>query len=71
MDKNSTVNATVATPYTVSDAARITGVSYHAIWRLCARGQLRHTRLGRKILIPARVVHDILDGRWRPDEGAL
>ena len=49
-------------PYTVSEAAELLRCSTHHIYRRCEDGSLQHTRLGRKILIPSRVVHALLEG---------
>lgn len=51
-----------ARPYTISRAAQAIGCSAHHLYRLIQRGEIDHVRLGRKILIPARVVEAILDG---------
>ena len=49
-------------PYTVSEAARAIGVSRHHLYRMVKKRELECIRLGRKMLIPARVVFRILDG---------
>ena len=49
-------------PYTVAEAAQMLRCSTHHIYRRCEDGTLQHTRLGRKILIPSRVVHALLEG---------
>ena len=49
-------------PYTVNEAAKVLRCSTHHIYRRCEDGSLPHTRLGRKILIPSRIVHVLLEG---------
>jgi excisionase family DNA binding protein len=46
---------------TVPEAAEELGVSANHLYNLCARGEIEHRRLGRRVLIP-RVVIDALTG---------
>lgn len=46
--------------YSVTDVARIFGVTPSHVWRLCQRGDLPSIRLGSRILIPRDVVDRIL-----------
>ncbi|MFM8594308.1 MAG: helix-turn-helix domain-containing protein, partial [Chloroflexota bacterium] len=47
--------------YTMAEAARLKGVSYHTVSRAVRRGKLPATRLGRMALITAEDLRD-----WRP-----
>jgi excisionase family DNA binding protein len=51
------------TPYTIRKAADALGCSEQHLYRLAKRGELPHTRLGRKVLIPSRVVEALLEGK--------
>jgi excisionase family DNA binding protein len=46
--------------WTVSEAAEQLGVSRAHAYELVARGQLRHVRLGRRIVIPRRAIDQLL-----------
>lgn len=46
--------------YSVTDVARIFGVTPSHVWRLCQRGELPSIRLGSRILIPRDAVDRIL-----------
>jgi excisionase family DNA binding protein len=47
--------------YTMAEAARLKGVSYHTVSRAVRRGKLPATRLGRMALITSEDLRD-----WRP-----
>ena len=49
--------------WTVSEAAVLLGVSQAHAYELVARGQLRHVRLGRRVVIPKRAVDELLEAR--------
>lgn len=49
-------------PYTLKQAAQEMGVSYQHLWRLVRRGEVPHSKLGSKVLIPSRVVQAIQEG---------
>ncbi len=49
-------------PYTLKETSSATGVSYAHLRRLCLAGKLPHTRLGKKYLIPSRIVDALLNG---------
>jgi excisionase family DNA binding protein len=49
--------------WTVSEAAVLLGVSRAHAYELVARGQLRHVRLGRRVVVPKRAVDGLLEGR--------
>jgi excisionase family DNA binding protein len=49
--------------WTVSEAAVLLGVSRAHAYELVARGQLRHVRLGRRVVIPKRAVDELLEAR--------
>lgn len=53
--------------YSVTDVARIFGVTPSHVWRLCQKGEVPSIRLGSRILIPRDAVDRILAGA-RPDE---
>jgi excisionase family DNA binding protein len=58
--------------YNVPEVARILGVSTTSIWEAIWRGELRHIRIGKRVLVPRHVVDDILaaadrNGSPRPD----
>ena len=55
-----TSNALEQRTYSVTDVARIFGVTPSHVWRLCQRGDLPSIRLGSRILIPREVVDRIL-----------
>jgi excisionase family DNA binding protein len=44
----------------ISQAARILGVSWHTIWRLLQAGQLESVRVGRRRLIPRSALERLL-----------
>jgi excisionase family DNA binding protein len=46
---------------TVEEASTLLGISRAHGYRLISRGQLRHIRLGRRILVPDRAIEDLLD----------
>jgi excisionase family DNA binding protein len=48
--------------YRPSEVAQLLGVSAAHVYRLCERGELRHTRMGRRVLIPAEIVKGLLAG---------
>jgi excisionase family DNA binding protein len=45
---------------TVSDAARLLGISRTHAYELVARGELAHVRLGRRIVIPKHALDTLL-----------
>lgn len=47
--------------WTVSEAARVLGISRAHAYELVARGELPHLRLGRRILIPRHALDGLLD----------
>jgi excisionase family DNA binding protein len=49
--------------WTVSEAAVLLGVSRAHAYELVARGQLRHVRLGRRVVVPKRAVDELLEDR--------
>jgi excisionase family DNA binding protein len=49
--------------WTVSEAAVLLGVSRAHAYELVARGQLRHVRLGRRVVVPKRAVDELLEAR--------
>jgi excisionase family DNA binding protein len=52
---------------TVEEASVLLGISRAHGYRLINRGELRHIRLGRRILVPDRAIDDLLAGA----DGAL
>ena len=46
---------------TVDQAASLLGISRGLAYELVARGELRSVRLGRRIVVPRRVVDELLD----------
>lgn len=48
--------------YSVTDVARIFGVTPSHVWRLCQKGEIISIRLGGRILIPRDEVDRILSG---------
>jgi len=50
---------------TVAEAARPLGISRALAYDLVRRGEIASLRLGRRIVIPERVVDDLLDGAKR------
>jgi len=47
--------------YTVAEAARMLGISRAHAYDLVASGELAHVRLGRRVVIPKRVIDRLLD----------
>ena len=47
--------------FSVDEAAMILGISRAHAYELVGRNELRHLRLGRRILIPVAVVDELLD----------
>jgi excisionase family DNA binding protein len=47
--------------YTVSEAAALLGISRAHGYDLVARGEIPHLRLGRRVVVPKRVIEDLLD----------
>ena len=47
--------------YTVAEAAAALGVSEWLVREMCRTGQLRCVRLGRRIVIPADALDELLD----------
>ena len=47
--------------YTVAEAARMLGISRAHGYDLVASGELAHVRLGRRVVIPKRVIERLLD----------
>lgn len=47
--------------FTVREVATSLGVSTRHVERLCQGGDLRHLRLGRKLLIPADALDELLE----------
>ena len=47
--------------YTVAEAARMLGISRAHGYDLVASGELAHVRLGRRVVIPVRVIERLLD----------
>ncbi len=47
--------------YTVSETARLLGISRSHAYDLVAAGTLAHIRLGRRIVVPRRTIEALLD----------
>ena len=47
--------------WSVSDAARMLGISRAFAYELIASGKLPHVRLGRRVVVPRRVVEALID----------
>lgn len=47
---------------TVSEAATLLGISRALAYRLVRTGELRHIRLGRRVVVPNIAIEEILDG---------
>ncbi len=47
---------------TVSEAATLLGISRALAYRLVRKGELRHIRLGRRVVVPYRAIQEMLDG---------
>ena len=47
--------------YTVSETARLLGISRSHAYDLVAAGTLVHIRLGRRIVVPRRAIEALLD----------
>jgi excisionase family DNA binding protein len=47
--------------YTVAEAARLLAISRAHAYDLVASGELSHLRLGRRVVIPKRVIEGLLD----------
>jgi excisionase family DNA binding protein len=46
----------------VAEAATLLGISRALAYRLVKTGQLRHIRLGRRVVVPYRAIEEMLDG---------
>ena len=46
--------------WTVDQAAELLGISRAHAYELVARGELEHVRLGRRIVVPKRVIDDLV-----------
>jgi excisionase family DNA binding protein len=62
-DAETSTTAASSRVWTVTEAAVLLGVSRAHAYELVARGQLRHVRLGRRVVIPKRAVDELLDAR--------
>jgi excisionase family DNA binding protein len=45
--------------YTVAEFAELLGVGRQTVYDACARGELRHVRMGTRIVIPRNVVAEL------------
>ena len=45
----------------VGDAARLLGISRAHAYELVASGELAHLRLGRRVVVPMRVIEQLID----------
>ena len=50
------------TGYTPREVASSLGITYRAVLRLIADGELRHRRAGRRLVIPAGAVEEFFAG---------
>jgi excisionase family DNA binding protein len=62
-DRETSTAAANSRVWTVSEAAVLLGVSRAHAYELVARGQLRHVRLGRRVVVPKRAVDELLETR--------
>jgi len=51
--------------YFVPEVVRLTRLSRNAVYAAMARGDLVSVRVGRRVLIPKKALHDLLEGRSR------
>ena len=51
--------------YFVPEVVRLTRLSRNAVYAAIARGDLVSVRVGRRVLIPKKALHDFLEGRSR------
>jgi excisionase family DNA binding protein len=49
----------------VSEAARLLGISRAHAYELVARGELAHLRLGRRVVVPMRVIEQLIESAAR------
>lgn len=49
-------------PLKIREFAALVGVSYNTAYRAIKRGEIESSRIGRQILVPRRVVNQILEG---------
>ena len=54
--------------YTIEEVAAVLGISKTHAYRMTASGALPTVRLGWKILIPRRVIEEMLSGQHQPKE---
>jgi excisionase family DNA binding protein len=47
--------------YTKADAARMLTISSRSLDHLIKRGQIRIVKLGRRVIVPASVLHELMD----------
>jgi excisionase family DNA binding protein len=53
-------DATIEQHFSADAAAKLTGLPKRRLWDFCRRGELRHVRLGRSVLIPASGLKELL-----------
>jgi excisionase family DNA binding protein len=49
-------------PWNVPDAAGFLGISPRTLWRLIDAGEVKVTRLGRRVLVPDAIVRNLAAG---------
>jgi excisionase family DNA binding protein len=64
-----TMEATERTVYTMKEVQAILRCSKNHLYAMAANGDLPVVRLGKKIVIPAHRLQQLLDGGWTPTEG--
>jgi len=55
----------------VGTAARLLGISRNLAYELVRQNRLPALRLGRRLLIPKKMLDDLLAGDWQPPKGIL
>ena len=54
--------------YTIEEVAAVLGISKTHAYRMAASGDLPAIRMGWKILIPRRIIDEMLSGEHQPKE---
>ena len=55
----------------VPDAARMLGIGKSLCWSLVWDGSLRSLRLGKRVVIPLKVIEQLLNGTTEDDRGSV
>jgi len=65
-ERKQTTAAEQTLALSVSDTARLLGISRNGAYNLVAEGKLPAVRLGRRLLVPRKSLDNLLAGGWQP-----